>query len=173
VNVLLAADADWIAREVVAALGGPDTAFTVCTEGRDVADVFAAKVAAGESFDLAVLDLQIGSMGGMAVTLALRQDESSGRLPRVPIVMLLDRVADVFLARRADADGWLVKPLDPLRLRRAVRAVLAGGTYKEGLADDGRAVQPTTAFVTGAAPPGDEQPPADAEAADVVPAPSR
>ena len=29
--------------------------------------------------------------------------------------MLLDRDADVFLARRSDADGWLVKPLDAFR----------------------------------------------------------
>jgi DNA-binding response OmpR family regulator len=168
VKVLLAADADWIGEDVVAALGGPDTSFTVCAEGREVAGVFAAKVAAGESYDVAVLDLQIGSMGGMAVTLALRQDESSGRLPYVPIVMLLDRVADVFLARRSGADGWLVKPLDPLRLRRAVRAVLRGDTYQEGLVDGHRGVQPSTAAA--AAVP---VPTPDAESADVVPAPSR
>ena len=58
--------------------------------------------------------------------MALRLDASSGRLPHVPVLMLLDRVADVHLARRSGADGWLVKPLDPLRLRRAVRAVLRG-----------------------------------------------
>ena len=46
--------------------------------------------------------------------------------------MLLDRVADVHLAKRCGADGWLIKPLDPLRLRRAARAV-AGGGYSEGL----------------------------------------
>ena len=83
-------------------------------------------------FDIAVLDLQIGSMGGMAVTMSLRLDESSGRLPHVPVLMLLDRVADVHLAKRSGADGWLVKPLDPLRLRRAVRAVTAGEPYREG-----------------------------------------
>ena len=53
-----------------------------------------------------VLDLQIGSMGGMAVTMALRLDESSGRLPHVPVLMLLDRVADVHLAgAAAPTDG--------------------------------------------------------------------
>ena len=46
---------------------------------------------------------------------------------------LLDRTADVHLARRSGADGWLVKPLDPLRLRKAVRTVLAGGSYQENL----------------------------------------
>jgi DNA-binding response OmpR family regulator len=41
--------------------------------------------------------------------------------------MLLDRRADVFLARRSGAEGWVVKPLDPRRVRRATAALLAGG----------------------------------------------
>jgi DNA-binding response OmpR family regulator len=45
--------------------------------------------------------------------------------------MLLDRRPDVFLARRSEADGWLVKPLDPIRLRRAITALLAGGRYED------------------------------------------
>ena len=45
--------------------------------------------------------------------------------------MLLDRRADVFLARRSGAEGWLVKPLDPMRLRKAIRALLAGETYHD------------------------------------------
>ena len=45
--------------------------------------------------------------------------------------MLLDRRADVFLARRSGADGLLVKPLDPIRLGRAVQALLDGGTYED------------------------------------------
>ena len=43
--------------------------------------------------------------------------------------MLLDRRADVFLARRSGAEGWLLKPLDPIRLRRATGTLLRGGTY--------------------------------------------
>jgi hypothetical protein len=43
--------------------------------------------------------------------------------------MLLDRRADVFLARRSKAEGWLLKPLDPIRLRRAAQTLLGGGTY--------------------------------------------
>jgi DNA-binding response OmpR family regulator len=132
VRVLLAADADWLVDEVVAALGGPDVSFTVCSEGREVSRIVAERAARDEQFDVAIVDLQIGSMGGMAVTLALRLDESSGRVPHVPVVMLLDRVADVHLARRSGTDGWLVKPLDPLRLDRAIRTVLGGGRYLEG-----------------------------------------
>jgi hypothetical protein len=47
--------------------------------------------------------------------------------------MLLDRAADTFLARRAGAEGWLVKPLDSLRLRRAATTILQGGAVYEGL----------------------------------------
>jgi len=133
VKVLLATDAQWLVDDVVGALGAPDTSFTVCSEGREVAGVVEDRTAAGEPFDVGIFDLQIGSMGGMAVTMAMRLDASSGRLPHLPVLMLLDRVADVFLARRSGADGWIVKPLDPLRLRRAVRAVVAGGVYHEGL----------------------------------------
>jgi DNA-binding response OmpR family regulator len=81
--------------------------------------------------DLVVLDLQIGNMGGMATSLDLRLEEGAGRLPHVPILMLLDRRPDVFLARRSEADGWLVKPLDPIRLRRAITALLEGGRYED------------------------------------------
>lgn len=127
-HILIATDADWIVGEITAALGGPDTSFTVCSDGRAVAGVVLERTP-----DLAILDLQVGSMGGMATMMALRLDESGGISPHVRAIMLLDRQADVFLAQRSDADGWLIKPLDALRLRRATLAVTGGGTYYEGL----------------------------------------
>jgi hypothetical protein len=45
--------------------------------------------------------------------------------------MLLDRAPDVFLAKRSGADGWLVKPLDAIRLRRASGALRRGESYTE------------------------------------------
>jgi CheY-like chemotaxis protein len=93
--------------------------------------------------DLVVVDMQMGNMGGMAVCLELRLDESYLDIRHVPVLMLLDRRPDVFLARRSGAEGWLVKPLDPLRLRRATAALLDGGTY----ADD--AYQPVPVLVGG------------------------
>ena len=135
VRILLATDVDWLVDDVVAALGGPDTSLTVCSDGRLVSDRVAAEASDGGAYDVAIVDLQIGSMGGVAVTMALRLDASGGLLPDVPVLLLLDRVADVHLAKRCGADGWLIKPLDPLRLRRAARAVAAGSRYTEGLAD--------------------------------------
>jgi DNA-binding response OmpR family regulator len=49
----------------------------------------------------------------------------------VPVLFLLDRRPDVFLARRAEAEGWLVKPLNPIRLRKAIQAVLTGQRYED------------------------------------------
>ncbi len=124
-DILIAADADFVVDEVVASISGPGTELRVARRGIEVAPAARERLP-----DLVVCDLQIGSMGGMAVTMDLRHEEGAGRLDRVPVLMLLDRDADVYLARRSGADGWLVKPLDPFRLRRAADAVLAGeGTF--------------------------------------------
>lgn len=136
-HILLATDADWIVDEVIAALGDDDVHFTVCREGRVV-----AREVRKQMPDLAILDLQTGSMGGMAVTMALRLDESAGVVEHVKVLMLLDRAADIHLARRSGAEGWLVKPLDALRLRRAADALAHGGRYNEGLPMDAPAVEP-------------------------------
>lgn len=128
VNILIATDATWVVDDITAALGADGVTFTVCREGRVVADQIAERLP-----DLAILDLQIGSMGGMAVTMSLRLDESADTLPHVPVLMLLDRKADLHLARRSGAEGWLIKPLDALRLKRAAKAIMNGGTYTEGI----------------------------------------
>lgn len=114
--------------DIIAALGTPETSFTVCRDGRDVTLAVTQRTP-----DVAVLDLQVGSMGAMAVTMNLRLDESGGRLPHIPVVILLDRIADVHLARRSGAEGWLVKPIDSLRLRRAVKEVCSGGVWHESV----------------------------------------
>ena len=114
--------------DIIAALGTPETSFTVCRDGRDLTLAVTQRTP-----DVAVLDLQVGSMGAMAVTMNLRLDESGGRLPHIPVVMLLDRIADVHLARRSGAEGWLVKPIDSLRLRRAVKEVCSGGVWHESV----------------------------------------
>jgi len=127
--VLLATDADWIHEEVDAALAGDDIEVLRVREGVDVLPTVHELVP-----DLVVLDLQIGNMGGMAACMSLRLDESVDLLPHTRVLMLLDRDVDAFLANRAEADGWLVKPIDPFRLRRAATALLAGDRYEEGMA---------------------------------------
>ena len=127
-EILVATDADWILDEVRAALGGGGTTIRWVRSGKDVVPAVKAQAA-----DLVVLDLQIGNMGGMATCMELRLEAGADRLPEVGVLMLLDRAADVFLAQRCNADGWLIKPLDAFRLRRAADAILRNETYQEGV----------------------------------------
>jgi DNA-binding response OmpR family regulator len=123
-SILVASDAPSVRAEIAAIAGRPDIAIREARSGPAVLE----EVAESRP-DLVVVDLQMGNMGGMAVCLELRLEESYGSLEHVPVLMLLDRRPDVFLARRSGAEGWVVKPLDPIRLRRAVTSLLDGGTY--------------------------------------------
>jgi two-component system nitrate/nitrite response regulator NarL len=134
-GILIATDADFVNDEVLAALSGSGTTIHRVRQGVEVRDAVAE-----HEPDLVVLDLQIGNMGGMAVCIDLHLEQGAGRLPHVPVLMLLDREPDIFLARRSHAEGWLVKPLDGFRLRRAAAALLAGGTSHEGLDESTAAV---------------------------------
>ena len=127
-HILIASDAQWVLNEIQAVFGSSSTTIQVVTNGRLVSPAVAERTP-----DIAILDMQVGSMGGMAITMDLRLDYSSGALPNVPILMLLDREADVHMARRSGANGWIIKPLDALRLRKAVNAIAAGGCYAEGV----------------------------------------
>lgn len=127
-TVLLATDADRIHEEVDAALGGPDVEVYRVHHGVDVVPAMLEL-----DPDLVILDLQIGNMGGMATCMAIRHDEGADRLPITAVLMLLDRAADVFLARRSEADGWLIKPLDAFRLRKAAKVLIDGFSYFEGV----------------------------------------
>jgi len=125
-TVIIASDAPSLRAEVAAALGEPGTDLVEVYTGQDVA----GKVKE-HTPELVAVDMQMGNMGAMAVCMELRLEASYGNLPEVPVLMLVDRRADVFLARRAGAQGWLVKPLDPLRLRKAAAELREGGSYHD------------------------------------------
>ncbi len=124
VKVLIASDARTVLNDVRSVLDETEVQVIEVGSGQAVRSVVGR-----EDPDLVVTDFQVGNMGAMAICLDLRLEESGGRLEHVPVLMLCDRRADVFLAKRSAAEGYLVKPLDPIRLRRAIRALLDGGTY--------------------------------------------
>ena len=125
-EVLIATDADAVFAEVEAALVDETTDVVRVRSGQEVAGAVDASKP-----ELVVLDLQIGNMGGMATCMHLHLEAGAGRLPRVPVLMLLDRSPDVFLAKRSGADGWLIKPIDSLRLRKAADTLRKGGNFTE------------------------------------------
>ena len=125
-NVLIASDLLSLRNELRSMLESPDVVIEGVTTGPEVI----TRVKQG-GIDLVITDLQIASMGGMAITMDLRHEESYGAADPVAVLMLLDRRADVFLARRSGAEGFIVKPLDPQRVRAAVRALLRGESYED------------------------------------------
>jgi CheY-like chemotaxis protein len=119
-TILVAADAKWVRDLVKSACTGPRQRVLEVTRGQDVRDLVGE-----QGPDLVVLDMQIANMGGLAVAIDLRLEGAAARIPDVAILLLLDREADRFLAKRVDADAELVKPVDPGTLRRTVDALLA------------------------------------------------
>lgn len=125
-EIVIATDSAAVFDDVSSVVAGPDVRIRWVRAGEAVREELNARPA-----DLAVVDMQITAMGGIAVAFDLRLEADAGRLDPCPVLLLLDRRADVFLARRSGAEGWILKPLDPIRLRRAVGALLGGGTWHD------------------------------------------
>ena len=119
-KVLVAADGQWIRDQVRTALASSSTEVVEVTRGQDV-----RAAVAEHAPDVVVLDMQIGNMGGVATAIDLHLESDAGRVPDTRILLLLDREADKFLAKRAAADAELVKPLDAGTLRRTMKRLLA------------------------------------------------
>jgi DNA-binding response OmpR family regulator len=116
-SVLVVADSEWVVNDVRAALGFGNWDLSVLGDSRETVVRIER-----DTPDVALIDLQVGSMGGMAVVRDLRAALEGDDRPR--LVLLLDRDADVFLARRAGADAWVVKPFSGHQLRQALGVTL-------------------------------------------------
>jgi DNA-binding response OmpR family regulator len=125
-DILIATDAESVYNEISSVIAEPGTTVRWVRSGPDVRTAMNRQPA-----DLAIVDMQIGTMGGVAVALDLRLESDAGRLDARPVLLVLDRRPDVFLARRAGVEGWIVKPLDPIRIRTAVATLLAGDPYHD------------------------------------------
>ena len=69
-----------------------------------------------------IVDLMTGSAGGFALARDMAQ---VARLAEVPVVMLIDRDQDRWLAREGGATKTLRKPLEPGALGRAIESILS------------------------------------------------
>jgi DNA-binding response OmpR family regulator len=125
-DILIATDSSAVYDEIRSVVATPGTSARWVRRGEDVREEMNLRPA-----DLAIVDSQIGTMGGIAIALDLRLEADAGRLEPRPVLLVLDRRPDVFMARRSGAEGWILKPLDPIRMRKAVAALLAGGTWHD------------------------------------------
>jgi len=112
-RVLLVADGSWVVNEVRSSLTLGEWEIDQVSEPR-----LASQLAREHQAEAVIVDMQVGSMGGMAVVRDIRQSFDQATRPRT--VLLLDRPADEFIARRAGADACVIKPINASELRDAL-----------------------------------------------------
>lgn len=117
-SILVVADEPWVVNDVRAVLSDSRYKVTEVADPRQ-----AAERALADGAHVVIADMQVGSMGGMAVTRAVRAigDEAP------PVIILLDRDSDGFLARRAGAAAWVRKPFSAPELRAAIESCVGVG----------------------------------------------
>jgi CheY-like chemotaxis protein len=108
-----------LARALLAKLGHR---VTVATNGADAIESWLAARAAGEPYDLVLMDVHMPVVDGCEAARRIRAAESAGEAPRVPIIALtagaLADEREACLA--AGMDACLVKPLDRERLAEVI-----------------------------------------------------
>ncbi len=82
-----------------------------------------------ESFDLALMDLQMPEMDGLSAVRRLRQRELREGLPRLPVIALTAHAmkGDRERCLAAGMDGYVSKPIDPQALWQEMAALQVGG----------------------------------------------
>ena len=78
----------------------------------------------GDPPDAVIVDLQTGNAGGFNLAHEMRQEE---KLRNVPVLVLIDRPQDAWLALQSGATAYLTKPLDAAALADAVLQIVRAG----------------------------------------------
>jgi DNA-binding response OmpR family regulator len=112
-RVLLVADRQSVIDRVHAALASADVELIDHPDSDT-----AAETAYDKDVNIVLVDMQVGSMGAMAVTRDVRAKAGDGE--SLPVTILLDREADAFLAGRSGARNWLLKDAPVSELQAAI-----------------------------------------------------
>jgi DNA-binding response OmpR family regulator len=103
VNVLAVTDDERLRDELT--FGFPENVrVTLAVDARDAARTMAEQVPS-----VVVVDLQTGSSGAISL---LREMQQHARLATIPVVVLLEREQDAWLARQFGAIASLIKPVE-------------------------------------------------------------
>src|SRR4029079_650770 len=112
VRLLLAEDNVVNQRVAVGLLSKRGHQVTVVTNGREALDAIER-----DRFDLVLMDVQMPEMGGLEATIAIRERErTSGGHLRIVAMTAHAMTGDRERCYAAGMDGYLSKPIDPLRL---------------------------------------------------------
>ena len=138
-NILMVADHAHAAEQIRAAFGTADnTLFHVSTPTRALALLDDPEEYG--AYDLVVADNDMQPEGGLSLSREIKMRAMAGEtMP--PIILLLARPQDAWLANWSQCDAWLIKPASPLDLGQVGEAVVAGQPIPE-LAGVGSDPQP-------------------------------
>jgi DNA-binding response OmpR family regulator len=110
-TVLVVSDDPHLTQEARLAFSD-EVSVLVATDAREAATILETVVP-----EVAIVDIQTGSAGGFALCRQMSQTE---RLRDVPVLMLVERRQDEWLARQAGAHAIRVKPIEVDDLARDV-----------------------------------------------------
>ena len=120
-KVLVVDDADVIRSQVSRALS--PAGFTILEAVDGAAGLSAAR--ANADLSLIVLDVNMPIMGGIEMLERLKEDP---RTAAIPVLLLTTEGQEslILRAKKAGAKGWMVKPVKPEMLLKAVQALARG-----------------------------------------------
>jgi PAS domain S-box-containing protein len=129
-SVLVAEDNEinaLLARALLSRLGHRPT---IVADGLAAVAAYTAAREDGSSYDLVLMDVQMPGLDGLEATQRIRAGEVEAGRPRARILALTAnaQAEDREACLAAGMDGFLVKPLDPERLRAAIDGLSPGGT---------------------------------------------
>jgi DNA-binding response OmpR family regulator len=121
VRILLVSSGPSLTRQVTSALPLDAEVTEVRTPQRGL-----ALLDAGEhTFDVVLGDADTHPTGGFHMAREIRARQTDGhQVP--PIVLMIARPQDDYLAKWSQADAWILKPIDPFDLAEVLEAVGAG-----------------------------------------------
>ena len=117
--MLLVSSGPRVTAQVTTALLGEDVTYMeVRTPQRAL-----AVLAEDPSYDVLVADCDTHPTGGFYLSREVRIRVAAGaQLP--PVILLVAREQDAYLARWAEADAWVTKPVDPFDLAETIETVV-------------------------------------------------
>lgn len=121
-RVLLVSTNPRMSKEVTTALVGERDVdiLEVTTPARAL-----QQIEAEGDFDLVIADADTAPTGGFALSREIKARVEMG-MDMPPIILLIAREVDKFLAKWSRADAYILKPPDPFDLAEVVRAVRDG-----------------------------------------------
>lgn len=118
-KVLIVSGSSRLTGQVLSALVGEDVTYTeVRTPQRGL-----VLIDEGESFDIVLGDNDTHPTGGFFLA---REIKARGHMGRAmpPVVLMIARRQDTYLARWSEADAWVLKPVDPFDLAEVISSLV-------------------------------------------------